>query len=142
VVDLRANAFACDDILMSVSGKINIIGLYGGDILIPAPGALLNQLVFFFTIEWAKEDPIEKITLKITLPNTEARQMEAIFQLPAHLKNDPKKKRVTLRHPFVMQNVLLYPGRIECLVATDKGEVETAPLWITTPEEMQKLTLV
>ena len=127
-----ASVIVCDDILFGLTGKAYLHGVYTSDITIPGDELNLNQLVFYFTAETAKEKPFKKITLRVVPPGMPPAQfqmpsIEAIPQIANHAR--PK---MIVRAPLLMQQLVLRPGKIETTVITESEELDAGGIWITS----------
>jgi hypothetical protein len=121
-----ASVFVCDDVLVSLNGKFNILGMYTGDTAIFAEHPF--QLVFVFQIECDLDDPYRSLTLQVLMPGEEQpRQMPVTFATPIVAEG---RSRWALRYPFLVQTARLQPGRIEAKVIHDKGEIIAGYHWV------------
>jgi hypothetical protein len=106
-------------------------GVYTGDITIPGDGLSLPQLVFYFTVETAKKDPLKSVTLKVIPPGMPAAQFEIPIQSLPQIHN-PDRPKMMLRAPLLIQQILLRPGKIETTVITEAGELDAGGIWVTS----------
>jgi hypothetical protein len=131
-----ASVLICDEILFSLTGKTNLLGAYVTDIAIPANPTLVNQLIFYFTIETDIQDLFTSLTLHVTLPGSApVIQSIPVIQIgPA----EPSRQRWTMRWPLMLPQVLLRPGRIEAKVIHEKGELIAGTPWIVLAAQQQQ----
>jgi hypothetical protein len=127
----NANVLVCDDLWYSIAGKINLFGIYTGDIVIAADTQLVAQLIFFFTVEGdLSEPPTKALTLEVALPNDPPRTM--VIQSP--VLGDGKasgRTRWFSRTPFVLPQIQLRPGRIRARVLYGTEEITLSAPWVT-----------
>jgi hypothetical protein len=132
----KAFALVCDDLMHSLTGKVSLSGVYVQDIVIPGPALLLNQLVFFFTVETPREKPFQSLTFKVSLPGNPPREQSVPIVVNEMSIGDPRRKRITFRQAMLLQQVVLMPGRIETSVIHEEGELDAGGIWIMTFEEL------
>jgi hypothetical protein len=120
----QATVLVSDELTSTLTGKLHILGVYTGDIVIPVNPTPVAQLIFLFVIESDPDDPFKKIELRVELPGGAATE----FQVPvdSFVLSTSDKTRWSLRFPLLFQNALLQPGNIKAIVIHDKGEIVTA----------------
>jgi len=126
-----ASVIVCDEILFSLTGKGFLQGVYTSDITIPSTELIVAQLVFFFSVETAKENPFKKIILKVTPPKTPATELEVPLATIPQIFN-PNRPKMIVRVPMIIQQVVLRPGKIETKVITEGDELDAGGIWITS----------
>jgi hypothetical protein len=131
----RASVFVCDDVLISLNGKFNALGMYTGDIAIFGGEVPSAQLVFVFQIECDLADPYRSLIAQVTLPGEGPRQMPIPFVIPTPAPDG--RGRWTIRWPFLVTRPTLRPGRIEAKVIHEKGELIAGYQWIVTTSPSQ-----
>jgi hypothetical protein len=124
----QASVLVCDDLLVSMLGKFTTIGIYTADITIPSEPIVANQLVFLFIVETDVDDLFERMTLEVTMPGQPSVKMDVPLAPPPPI---PGRTRWFLRWPFMIQQPVLRPGRIEAKVIHEKGEILTSGPWIS-----------
>ena len=124
----QAVVFICDEVLVSLTGKFNLLGMYTGDIAILAAEVPSPQLVFVFQIECDITDPYRLLIAQVTLPGEGPRQMPVPFMIPSPLPEG--RTRWVTRWPFLIPFPTLRPGRIEAKVIHEKGEIIAGYQWI------------
>jgi hypothetical protein len=133
----KASFLVCDDLLFSLNGKVNLSGIYMQDIVISSDELILPQLIFFFIIETPKDELFEKVTLRVELPGLPA----ADFELPVRVRKasmrDDQRKMITFRHPVMIQQPVLKPGRINVSVIHEDGTLDAGGIWIVTLADAQ-----
>ncbi len=128
-MDRQATVLLADDMAVSLVGKINLTGIYTSDIFIPLEAVTVAQLVFLFSLETDLNDQFQHIKLQITLPGEPPKEMNVPILPAAYV---PGRTRLLMRHPFLIQQVVLRPGPIEARVIHDKGQIEITSLpWIS-----------
>jgi hypothetical protein len=125
----QATVFACDDLLISLTGKFNALGIYTGDIVIPNE-ITAHQIVFVFQIEFDIDDPMSSAVLEVKFPGEEnPRQLAVPVGTVTPVEG---RSRWIMRWPFAVQTVHLRPGCISTKVIHDKGEIDTTAFWIVS----------
>jgi hypothetical protein len=122
-----ATAFVCDDVLISLSGKFNAIGMYTSDIVIPSDTITVNQLVFLFHMECELSDPFKSLVMEVSLPGEEPKSMPIAFAIPPSIEG---RTKWTLRWPFLISMAVLRPGRVSTRVLHDQGVIDSGGVWI------------
>jgi hypothetical protein len=128
----HASVFISEEFLISLTGKFTVQGLFTTDIVIPTEPFSANQLVFLFSIETDMDDPLQRLTLEVTFPHQPSRTLEV--PLPPFVPM-PGRTKWVFRWPFLIQNVVLQPGRIEAKVIHEKGELVAAAPWISLAQQ-------
>lgn len=130
----QATVLVSDDLLVSLNGKLTIVGVYTGDILIPSEPLSLPQLVFLFVIEGTADDLPRTLTLEVCLPGGRPMQYP-IAVPPTGLQIAEGRKRWILKMPFPISPAVLRSGRIEAKVIHEKGEILVRAPWVVTPSQ-------
>lgn len=129
----QAFLIVADDVQVGLTGKLNIHGVYTGDIGIPNTSVRAPQLVFIFVAEADLTDPFRSITLEVTIPGNDSRRVTLpVPPIPQPVGQG--RTRQTFRHPFLVQWLTLKPGHIEAKVIHEKGEIVVSSPWITQLE--------
>jgi hypothetical protein len=128
-----ANMLVCDDVLVSVSGKFNLLGVYSTDIGVPKDGQIAPQLVFFFMLEGDLSERPHFVSLEVSFPGGNSRSIT----VPAQVPQGPAHGRTKwfARIPFLVQQVMLRPGKIEAKVRYDGQELAVAGPWIVAAHQ-------
>ena len=66
----QVNTTFCDDIRHEVSGKISLIGVYAGHMLVPAFPLVLPQLCLVISVLTPVEHPFQKLILRVLKDDT------------------------------------------------------------------------
>jgi hypothetical protein len=128
----QATLVVADDASYTLTGKINLSGIYPTDINIPRNPTFAGQLVFMFVIETEPNDPYRQISLRVELPGGDSRQLE--LQVGTFKDGESDKIRWCLKFPLLFQNPVLRPGPIAASVIHDKGIILTvAPSLVLRP---------
>jgi hypothetical protein len=122
----KASVLVADEVLFSLTGKANLLGIYTTDIGVVAPSAA-NQLVFFFTIETGIDEPFRSLLLEVKLPESEPVRLPVT--LTATIPTAGKTTTI-YRWPLLVQAPTLRPGPIEVKVIHERGEISVAAPWI------------
>jgi hypothetical protein len=125
----QASVIICEDVTYTLSGKMNIQGMFTTDIGIPFEPYLGNQLVFVFLIEASPDDPYQTLELSVELPGGQQRLRHPI-NVPALRPAAGDTLRWSLKQPLLFPSVVLHPGPIIAKVIHDKGEITTAAPFI------------
>jgi hypothetical protein len=129
MADRQATVVIADDLLWSLNGKFTMLGIYTGDISIPADPSGAPQLVFLFIFETDVSDPFQSVTLHLELPG----RSPVLVPLPVpfpQVSQDPARTRWTVRWPCLVPNVVLHPGKITAKVIHERGELIAATPWV------------
>ena len=131
-MDRQASVLIADDMVMSLLGKINLSGIYTSDIVIPIDPFGVPQLVFLFSLETDVSDPFQHIQLQVIFPTQQPVEMSVSPPAIPPSSLPEQRTRLLMRQPFLIQQPLLRPGRIQAKVLHDKGEIDIASLpWIS-----------
>lgn len=129
-----ANLLVADDLWWSITGKVNLIGVYTGDIGIPLDGQLAAQLVFFFLLEGELGDqPTKPFTLEIALPGDQPRTLPVAVPTFGNTSATERTKWF-VRTPFLVQQLRLRPGRIVARIIYEGKELRVGAPWINQVE--------
>jgi hypothetical protein len=124
-----------DEMYFNLYGKVILQGIYNNDLVIPKDPSTAPQLIFYFAIETDIIDPFHSLNVEVTLPGAEPVR-NIVFVLPPQLveaqaKAAPERVRYYVRHPLLIPNPILRPGRIEAKAIHEKGEIPVSTQWIT-----------
>jgi hypothetical protein len=125
MIERTAVVLISDELTFSMNGKFNILGMYTGDIFIPADPTPVAQLVFLFVIETAPDDPYQSLVLEIALPDGGGGTKVQIAMQQLVLTHSDQRRWI-LRQPVLVQNAILRPGPIEAKVIHERGEITPA----------------
>jgi hypothetical protein len=134
----KASFLVCDDLLFSMNGKVNLTGIYTQDIVISTEELQLPQLIFFFVVETPKDQLFQKITFRIELPGLPPADSEFPVGVRKAALLDDRRKMITWRHPIMLQQPILRPGRVSASVIHETGTIDAGGIWIITLEEAQR----
>jgi hypothetical protein len=140
MTERTASVFVCDEVLFSLTGKVQVIGMYTQDIVIPSEELPVNQLVFFFTVHTLRTDPFHSLKFRIDFPGSNPIEYE-IPPFVAQATQDHRRKQIIYRQPVLTQQQILRPGRIVASVIHERGEIEAGGFWIMTAEEARKAAM-
>jgi len=126
----QASVIICDDLLVSLSGRFNVTGIFTGDIGIPSSPSFAAQFVFLFTIETDIDDQYQSLAVEVTFPGQQ-QPLRMDIPIGTPIPPMPGRTRWTLRWPMLIQQIMLIPGRIEAKVIHEKGEILTNGAWIS-----------
>jgi hypothetical protein len=120
----QATVLVSDELTSTLTGKLHLLGIYTGDIVISANPTPVAQLIFLFIMESDPDDPFMAIELRVELPGGAATGLRVPVE--SFLLSDSDKIRWSLRFPVLLQNAMLQPGKINAIVIHDKGRIVTA----------------
>jgi hypothetical protein len=130
----QATLVTADEATISLSGKMNIFGVYSTDITIPTETTVVTQLVFVFLVETDPDDIYQKLELRVDLPSGDFRH------LPVNLTNlkatHADTIRWSLKYPLLFQNAILKPGPITAAVIHEKGIIYPASPFVVLRQTM------
>lgn len=117
----QATVLVSDELTYSLNGKLNLFGVYTGDISIVQNPTIGVQLIFLFIIETSPDDLYRSLHLNVTLPGGDARDFDlAMPNLAASISD---KARWCLKYPLLFANPILFPGPIVASVTHEKGRL-------------------
>jgi hypothetical protein len=129
---MRVTVIVADDLLVSLTGKLSILGTYTGDIVVASDPMSVAQIVFLFNIEGHKNDLPRSLTLEVTLPGEQPRRLP--IQAPGpDAQFLPGRTHWTIKMPFLFAPAILRQGKITTKVLHEGGEIEATGTWIVTP---------
>jgi hypothetical protein len=129
-IDRSASLIVCDDMLYGLTGKAFLQGIYTADITIPGDALHMAQLVFYFSVVTPKNKPFKNVKLKVALVGEEQpRQVEVPIAAIMPTLN-PDRPKMILRAPFLIQNMVIRPGKIETHVITESEELDAGGIWV------------
>jgi hypothetical protein len=129
----NASLIICDDVRVEFNGKVIMIGVYTGDMLIPAEPFIASQLYFFFYIDTPIDESPNKVTLEVTMPQQDASRWE--FPIP-EITSQPGRTKFVFKQPVSLLNPILHCGRIAARVLLDEKSLDVATMWITKPQQL------
>jgi hypothetical protein len=129
IEDRRASVIVSDDFFYSIAGKVSLSGVYIQDLVVPFDGSPIGQLVFFFTIETPKERPFKTVSIKIQFPGQEPK-FTPIPIFPRVFQTDPRRTKIVIKQPILIQQISLSPGKIQATVIHEEGEIDAGVIWI------------
>lgn len=125
---VRASIIVCDDILISLQGKVTIVGMYTSDLTIFSESVVASQVAFLTMIEADLEDLPDSMHVEITFPG-EKPQVIAV-QSPGTIQVGPNRSKIVIKVPAQAIQITLRPGKIEAKVVYPGGETVVAAPWI------------
>jgi hypothetical protein len=134
-----ASVLVCDEVLFNITGKAFLQGVYPIDITIPGNELSLGQLVFYFSIETDRKNPIKTLALKVVPPGEKPSQLEVSLATVPPPSVNPDRPRMMLRAPLLVQQMVLRPGKIETKVITELEELDAGGIWIISVPKRQEL---
>ncbi|PPQ17933.1 hypothetical protein CV770_18370 [Bradyrhizobium sp. AC87j1] len=126
-----ASVIVCDDALFGLTGKAFLNGVYTTDIMIPGELLMVQQLVFYFTVETPKAKPFKSVTLRVSPPGSVPSQVEVPLASLQAAQN-PNRPSMILRGPLLIQQLVLRPGKIEAKVITETEELDAGGIWVVS----------
>jgi hypothetical protein len=113
-------------------GKAILQGIYHTDLAIPTIPSVAQQLLFYFMMETTIDEPFQSLAVEVTLPETQpVRQPVYVLPPAAIIAANPDRTHLYYRHPLLIPNPSLRPGRIVAKVIHESGEMILATPWIT-----------
>jgi hypothetical protein len=87
-----AHTIFCDDVRQEVGGKMSLMGIYTGDLLVPQQPWVLPKLCVVTTVVTPSDKPFETLVIRIATANTVLLEQElpsdAINQIQSALKKN------------------------------------------------------
>src|SRR5262249_15936955 len=128
----QANVLVCDELYVTLTGKLTAMGIYTGDIIVPAPGVVVPHLIFLFLVETTSDDLFESIMLEATLPDHHP--VRSSIPVPQFVFSEGRT-RWGAKYPLLVQQPRLFPGRIIAKLIHDKREIIAFAQWIAIPPQ-------
>jgi hypothetical protein len=129
--------FVCDDVAFSITGKINVTGIFTNDIIIPFNPTPLPQVSFLFAIDFPLEKGYAPVAIEIQLPKEPDPR---IIPLP---KQDivflPGRTRRSAKIPYLLQNAVVHCGKIEAHIVCEEHRVYAGRMWVNTQDTFAEL---
>jgi hypothetical protein len=135
----QATFLICDDVLVSLNGKLFINGVYTGDIVITSAETQLGQLVVVFFCSTPATKPFISLKLQVQLPGEPNPRLLDAFPWLAGGPVQPDRTQLYLRIPFHIANPVLRPGPIDMKILHEEGETFAGRQWIVTVEQAQAM---
>jgi hypothetical protein len=132
MTERAAHLLVADDLRIALTGKLDLYGIYTGDIIIPGERLVANQLVFLWTVETDAKDPFQTLTFEITLPQAEPNRFS--LSLLASPPIPDGRTRRYVKQPQLVQPAILRPGRIQAKVIHERGEIPVRGPWIVSAD--------
>jgi len=129
----QATVIAADEATLSLSGKMNIFGIYTTDIQILSDPTVANQLVFVFMIETDPAEPFQQLMVRVELPGGDTRQQ--ILAPQTFTEGRADTIRWSVKFPLLFQNPVLRPGPIVAQVIHEKGVLSPAAPFVVLKAE-------
>ncbi len=117
----QASVLIADEVTYSLNGKMNVFGIYTGDIVIPVATAIVSQLIFVFIVETEPTDPIKELQLQAVLPSGQT--AHTIIPVNTLINSLSDEIRWNIRVPLVFNSPILTPGAIIAKVIHERGEI-------------------
>jgi hypothetical protein len=117
----------CDDIRVEGNGKLIVIGLYPGNVIVPTPDYVCSQLLFLFNIDTDIKDRPAIVELSIALPGEEP--VTGTIQM-VHGEVQPEYTRWHIRQVLAISNSPLRPGKIVATATLDGEPHPVSSAWI------------
>jgi hypothetical protein len=137
----QASLLVCDDLLVSMNGKLTLLGIYtSADITILAESTTIPQITFLFLIESDADDPFEKISVEVTLPGQPTARTEMPASALPSSPTPPGRTRRLYKLPLLIQGAILNPGRVDAKVVHENGEIAVVGPWIMLAPQAQSAT--
>jgi hypothetical protein len=138
MIPRQVTVLVCDELLISLTGKVTLLGNYTGDISIPTAPTTVPQLVFYFIIESDIDDVYRSLSLQVALPDS----LPIVQPVPVipQTTTQQNRSRWTMRWPLLIPQPSLNPGRIEAKVIHENGEIIAGAPWIVLASQQSQLT--
>lgn len=120
----QATLATADEATLTLTGKLNLFGIYATDISIPKNPTIVTQLVFVFLVETDPNDLYQKLELRVDLPSGDSRHLPVNLGILKVGQSDTV--RWSLKYPLLFQNAILSPGPIKASVIHDKEIIHPA----------------
>ena len=125
-----ATLLVCDDIRIEANGKLIIIGVYTGNILILSPEMPGTNLTFMFSLDVPIGEIPRSVAFEVVLPGEKPDRHSLEITDP---KLEPHHTRWYLKQVVVAGGKTLRLGRIDAKVVCDGEEILVSAPWIVAP---------
>jgi hypothetical protein len=145
MTDRTADFFVCDDVLVSMNGKLTLLGIYGTAIVIPSDPTTVGQLFVLFQIGSPITKPFKQLRLQISLPGEQSPRtldvpLQSIVSTTGPFYSAPPgQSKLTVRFAFSLAQVVLKPGAMEMKVIHEEGEIYAGKQLIVTAAQAPQL---
>ena len=111
----------CDDVFISLSGKLVMNGVYTSDLGVVGQEAFLPQIVFVIILELPLTEAYPlSLVARITIPGPSMIERQFNLALPPVIS---ERKSFSFYLPVLVQNVAVRPGQIDACVIFPDGEL-------------------
>jgi hypothetical protein len=131
MVKIKASVFACDEVTVSLNGKLNAFGIYNTDITIPTDSFLMAQMIFVFLIDFKLQSSLPELKLHVKFPGDAVRET-VLSPPPIEKLAVLGRKNVKITYPFLLNNIELKAGNIEVKVFNEDEEILAGGLVVTS----------
>ena len=125
----NAIVIACDDMHVSITGKLALSGVYTGDIVIPAKESLISQMVLLFLVDGEIGSIPDSVKIEVMLPGESPREFSMNLPRPPEL-NDQVRTSWTLKLPIPLFQTMLRLGQIKARIFYGSEIIEVDGPWI------------
>lgn len=127
-----ASVLVADEMYFNLIGKAILQGIYHTDLAIPTVPSVAQQLLFYFMVETTVDEPFQTLEVEVSLPESPPiRQPIHVFPAAALIAANPERTHLYYRHPMLIPNPSLRPGKIVAKVIHESGEIIVATPWVT-----------
>ncbi|HUV96143.1 MAG TPA: hypothetical protein VMV98_01620 [Acidobacteriaceae bacterium] len=143
-----AHSTFCDDIRHEVGGKLTLVGIYAGDLLVPTFPCVLPKLCLVLNILTSRSQPFQRLKIRILKDEETLAEGELPMQdltasvsdaIPEDGESDETKRLLGMTAHFVFSPLKLDgPGVIRVFVETEDEEMRAPGLRIA---QMQAISL-
>lgn len=113
---------------MEITGKLLIIGVYTGSIIIEDDSFAPAQLQFLLNVDCPREEVPQRVVFEIQLPGDTPPHRAEIDVSPVTFEEG--HTRWIMRHAVAFRNPMLLPGKIEARVFLDDKAYPAVAAWI------------
>jgi hypothetical protein len=131
MIERSASFEVADDFRIALTGKMDLLGIYPGDIVIPSEGVVVAQLIIFWTIHTGADDPFKSLSIEINFPQNPALILQGMAPPQISGPIPEGRTRFTIKQPQLVQAVPLRSGRMTGRVIHERGEIAVNGPWIT-----------
>lgn len=136
-----AHATYCDDIRQELGGKLTLVGVYGGSLLVPSFPVILPKLCLVLQIVTSADSPLKELKIRVRKDESiiaegelEVGDLQAGFEAVATDSDETAAEadsRFIISAHFVFSPIKFdEPGAIRVRVETENGELKANALRI------------
>lgn len=139
MTERQVSFLVCDELLVSLNGKLFLQGVYTGEIAIATDEAKLSQLILLLQISTPLEKPFRQLQLIVSLPGEESPRTVDLMPMLPMVMSLPGRTMVGYKLPVPIAFPSLKAGPIEVRIVHEEGEIVVGRQWVLGPNQAQEV---